>query len=534
MPLPFEFDFKNPDYLRVFNWRVTRLNRIRANPDILVVMRNYYRSNPVQFVIDWGCTYDPRHVRRGLPATMPFLLFPKQEALGNWVVDHWKTGQDGVIEKSRDMGISWLTIAIATSLCLFNDGMAIGCGSRKGDLVDVLGAPDSLLEKVRLFIEILPIEFRGGWERSKHGGYMKILFPETGSSITGEAGDAIGRGGRKAMYIVDEAAHLERPQLIEASLSATTDCRIDLSSVNGMQNPFAVKTHSWPTEHVFRFHWRDDPRKDDEWYKNKILKTDPITMAQEYDIDYAASVGGILIPTAWAQSCIDAHIKLGIKPTGERYGALDVADEGIDLNAFAARHGILLTYLESWSGKGGNLFKTTERAFDLCDTNGCRRFLFDSDGLGVGVRGDADVINGRDNRKHAKRDAVPYRGSEKPVNLEQEFIKGDEFIEGRTNEDYFKNRKAQAWFAFRRRVEMTHWAVTEGRAFDPDEIVSLPSSLPELGELLAELSQVTYDKDTAGKMLIDKAPNGAKSPNLADAVVMVFAPEQVQGGGFFG
>ena len=55
----------------------------------------------------------------------------------------------------------------------------------------------------------------------------------------GEAGDNIGRGDRTTLYLVDEAAFLQRPLLIDAALSQTTRCRIDLSSVNGMTNPFA-------------------------------------------------------------------------------------------------------------------------------------------------------------------------------------------------------------------------------------------------------------------------------------------------------
>jgi hypothetical protein len=43
---------------------------------------------------------------------------------------------------------------------------------------------------------------------------------------------------------VDESAFLKRPALIDAALSQTTRCRIDLSSVNGMANPFAQKRHS--------------------------------------------------------------------------------------------------------------------------------------------------------------------------------------------------------------------------------------------------------------------------------------------------
>jgi phage terminase large subunit len=83
--------------------------------------------------------------------------------------------------------------------------------------------------KARYLIENLPREFRGTWNRRKHSPHMRIIFPDTGSAMTGEAGDNIGRGDRTTIYFVDESAHLERPQLVDASLSprptAARTCR---------------------------------------------------------------------------------------------------------------------------------------------------------------------------------------------------------------------------------------------------------------------------------------------------------------------
>jgi phage terminase large subunit len=39
-----------------------------------------------------------------------------------------------------------------------------------------------------------------------------------------------------------------------------------------------------------------------------------------------------------------------------------------------------------------------------------------------------------------------------------------------------------------------------------------------------ELSQVTYSPSSAGKIVIDKTPDGARSPNLADSVLIAFSP----------
>jgi hypothetical protein len=518
MPLPFQFDFRNPDYKAVFEWRIERLQDIRARPGVLPALKTYYRDNPAQFIIDWGMTFDPRNVERGLPAQIPFLLFPKQEEWIVWFLERWKAQEPGITEKTRDMGMSWLTVALADTVCLFNQGVVVGFGSRKEEYVDKIGSPKSLFWKARQFMSLLPAEFRGSWDVGSHAPHMRIVFPDSGSVITGESGDGIGRGDRSSFYIVDESAFLERPQLVDASLSATTNCRQDISTPNGMGNPFAQKRHSGKIK-VFTFHWRDDPRKDDAWYARQREFLDPVTVAQEIDINYAASAEGVLIPSEWVQAAIGAHRKLGIEPTGSRRGALDVADEGKDKNAFAGRHGFLLDYVKSWSGKGSDIFSTVERAMSICDERGYTSFDYDADGLGAGVRGDARVIN--EQRSAAGKFPVrdePFRGSGAVDDPEGEMVKE------RKNKDFFANAKAQAWWALRLRFQAVYRAVVEQMPYNPDDIISIDPDLEELVPLTMELSQPTYTVNTVGKIVIDKAPEGTMSPNLADAVMICFQP----------
>jgi hypothetical protein len=49
--------------------------------------------------------------------------------------------EHGLTEKSREMGLSWTSIGLACSLCLFNKEMVIGFGSRKEEYVDSTGDP---------------------------------------------------------------------------------------------------------------------------------------------------------------------------------------------------------------------------------------------------------------------------------------------------------------------------------------------------------------------------------------------------------
>ncbi|HIE5440006.1 TPA: TerL protein [Serratia marcescens] len=527
MPIPFPFDFKNPDYTQVFEWRMERLQRIRANPESLPIMKAFYKDHPAQFIIDWGMTVDPRNVERGLPARIPFLLFPKQEEWIQWFVEHWRASKPGITEKTRDMGMSWLTVGMASSLCLFNRGVFAGFGSRKEEYVDKIGSPKSLFDKARNFISLLPVEFRGGWSAKQHAPHMRILFPETESAMTGEAGDGIGRGDRTSFYIVDESAFLERPYLVDASLSATTNCRQDISTPNGMANSFAERRHSGKID-VFTFHWRDDPRKDQAWYDKQVEELDAVTVAQEIDINYSASVEGVLIPSAWVQAAIDAHIVLGIEPTGVRMGALDVADEGKDTNAFTSRHGFLLEDIDEWSGKGDDIFGTVQKAFNICDQQLLDHFRFDSDGLGAGARGDARVINeNRETEDIPTIVAVPFRGSGAVFDPEGEAVRGDNGRPARLNKDFFANAKAQGWWSLRTRFQKTYRAVTEGMEFDPDEIISISGTMKKKDKLVIELSQPTYTVNGVGKIVVDKKPDGTKSPNLADSAMIAYAPMEM-------
>lgn len=525
MPLPFPFDFKKPDYVQVFEWRAERLKHLRGQPESFKRLTRFYKDNPAQFIIDWGMTTDPRNIDYGLPVTIPFLLFPKQEEWIDWIMTRWRGRENGITEKSREMGLSWTSIALACALCLFNKEMVIGFGSRKEEYVDSTGDPKALFWKARKFVETLPQEFRGDWEAKKHAPYMRVNFPDTGAIIKGEAGDNIGRGDRTTLYFVDEAAFLPRPLLIDAALSQTTRCRIDLSSVNGMANPFAQKRHSGRIP-VFTFHWRSDPRKDEQWYEKECQKIDnPVIVAQELDLNYQASVEGVLIPAEWVQAAIDAHTKLGINPTGIRLGAFDVADEGRDKNAFSWRHGFLLEGIEEWSGKGSDIFGSVETVFQLADKYQLESFRFDEDGLGAGVRGDARIINDQRRQKRAARiNAVPFRGSGGVFDPDKEAIAGFDGQNARLNKDFFANAKAQSWWHLRKRFQNVYRAVVEKQPFKPDELIAINGAMRLKDKLIVELSQPTYSINAVGKIVIDKQPDGTKSPNLADSVMINFAP----------
>lgn len=331
------FDWKKPDYKPIYEARIERLSKLRADPALLAGVKAYYADNrPAEFINDWGMTFDPRNAEIGLPTTVPFMLFPKQEDYLKWLIDRWVGREDGLAEKSRDMGLSWLCVGFAVWMMLFKTGAVVGFGSRKEEYVDDLSDPKSLFWKARMMIDLLPPEFRPkGYDPKKHAPFMSIKNLENGAVIVGEAGDNIGRGSRTSIYFKDESAYYERPEKIDAALSQTSNCKIDVSTPNGEGNPFARKRKSGKIP-VFTFNWRDDPRKNQNWYDKQVATLDPVIVAQEIDISYSASVANAYIPDSFV---IEAQSKgvTGVEEVGPIKLGVDVARFGDDKTCLSAR-----------------------------------------------------------------------------------------------------------------------------------------------------------------------------------------------------
>ena len=495
--------------------RHRRLKFLNAHPAEVRKLKRYYRTHIADMVNDWGVTVDPRNAGSELPVIMPFALDKRQREWIDFTIECWRANEYGLTEKSRDMGVSWLIVGTSVSMSGIFEDLAIGWGSYKKEKLDFRGDMGSLFEKARTYIECLPRQFRGGHNAALHSFERRLIFPQTRASIIGEIGDNIGRGGRTSIYFVDETAHLEHDQVVDAALSKNTKVRQDVSSVCGMNNTFAQRAHKKGVR-KFTFHWRQNPRFTQSDYDKFLDTWGPVVTAQELDINYQASLEGILIPATWVNAAIDAHLKLKIAVTGERTGSLDVADQGVDKNAVACRYGILLEHVESFSGKGSDPYATVEKAFLICDMWQVKRLRYDADGVGAGVGGDSRKIN--ETRGAGKPIAVKaFRGSGEVLDPEKQMV------EGRKNKDFFANFKAQSWWWLRILFQNTYRAVN-GQPYNADELISISSGIPELSKLLIELSQPTYSPNTAGKLLVDKQPEGSPSPNLGDAVMMVYAP----------
>lgn len=485
-------DWKHPDYQPIYLARVERLQRLRADPSLLPGVIEYYKDHPVQFINDWGMTSDPRNVEIGLPAVVPFILFDRQVEFIDWLVERWRGRTDGLAEKSRDMGVSWLCVAFAVWMWRFHPGTVIGFGSRKEEYVDQIGDPKSIFWKVRTFIDLLPPEFKpAGYSEKKHAPFMRVLNPENGSSIVGEAGDNIGRGNRASIYFKDESAFYEHPELIDAALSQTTNCSIDVSTPNGAGNPFYKKAHGGRIA-KFVFDWTEDPRKDQAWYERQCAKLDPVIVAQEIDRDYESSVVNAFIPGLTVLAAMERGPAAVPAMGGMRVG-VDVARFGDDKTVISIRRGRVLLKQEvlakldvtQIAARVKNEIQAYGRSLEL------EQIAVDTIGIGAGV---ADILRGW----------FPDRIDKMTDRKVQTVVDVNSALRMDNGLDY--NLRAFMW------REMREWLKGASIPNDPD----LKSELTALrygyqgGELLLE------SKDDAKK-------RGVKSPDRADSLALTFA-----------
>ena len=525
-----EFNYKNPDYHAVFCERQARLDKIKSNHTLVTAMRTHYAQNPIDFINDWGMTFDPREAEEGRLASIPFILWEKQKEYVRWLVAKMTNGEYGIVEKSRDCGVTWITVAVFVCYWLFKDGFSAGFGSATREKVDTLGNPDSIFEKIRFFVDHIPEEFMPrNYNERLHSGFMKLINPDNGATIMGGSGRQIGRGGRKSVWALDESAFIEDQMAAANAVSMSTNCHIDISTYNGSGNIFYEKSMRFDnTDHKFIFDWRDDPRKDEIWYAKQKAEKDPVTVAQEIDRDPHAAAADIFIPSEWIKASIDLHELIKIPPSGIRVTAFDPADTG-DAKAVGSRYGYVVT--EAKQMLDGDITNAIPWAYEEAFRHQSQVLTFDADGMG------APSMKLTFSAQAAGRISIhPFYGSgevlDKDLRYGEDPKKPDKSL--RTNQDKFANFRGQAatWLrdlfeqSYKVRQQIESGGVAMG--VDVTKIISLSSKCTDLHAMVAELSRPKriYQANT-GKILVESKEKmkkrKVKSPNLFDVVMMLFA-----------
>jgi phage terminase large subunit len=229
---------------------------------------------------------------------------------------------------------------------------------------------------------------------------------------------------------------------------------------------------------------------------------------------------GSIIKRSWIMAAVDAHKALGWEASGAKRMGFDVADSGADKCATVYAHGSLVLWADMWKAGEDELLKSCTRVYHSARDRGAA-VTYDS----IGVGATAGAKFGELNAANPNMPRITYA----KFNAGGAVFRPEAVYSHPTkNKDQFSNIKAQAWWLLADRFRNTYNAVRNGEKFADDEMISLSSDLPFLEQLIDELATPKRDYDNNGKVKVESKKDLSKrevpSPNLADAIVMAFAP----------
>ena len=253
--------------------------------------RRRARKDPVFFIDNYLMTYDPRP-----SAPLHHLDFKLYQYQIDYIKDLCHaidSGEDLMVEKSRDMGISWVTLGVFLHYWLFSDSFQALLGSRKEEYVDNWEM-DSLIPKIEYMIKRIkdPLLLPKELDMKRHRTYMKISNPVNGNVIKGESANSdFGRSGRYTVALTDEGGFWPDFKRSWTAVGESTLTRI-LVTTPPDKPSFAKILRFSGLIKVVTYLWRLHPDKDDAWYDRQTKKKTSEEMLHEIDISWEYSKGG--------------------------------------------------------------------------------------------------------------------------------------------------------------------------------------------------------------------------------------------------
>lgn len=297
-------------------FRKRLIEEAESNPEKQAAIKAVCRESCLFWINTFCWTYLQLHVNDGgkmaaviggRGAHIPFITWPVQDEVVIDLERCIRDGRDVAVDKSRDMGLSWLILTVFHWFWQFHKDVNFLEVSRKLDLVDS-GEPDSLFWKHDYLLKHQPPWLVPNPRAIKRTTtpLPKLLNYEMGSSIVGQSttGD-VGHAGRRTAVLFDEAARIRELKTAWEGAASMTTCRIANSTPRGPV--FFSKLVRSPAVHTIRVPWWDHPEKGKGRHqyfdkaKGKVVVTSPwrdmqieraVTsreIAENIDLDHAGA-----------------------------------------------------------------------------------------------------------------------------------------------------------------------------------------------------------------------------------------------------
>lgn len=248
--------------------------------------RRRAKRDPIFFIEHYLYTFDPRP--GAYPHHLPFKLYPYQKDYVLQTIDAIRNGYDIMDEKSRDMGASWLALAVRFYLWIFEPGYQSLLGSRKEEYVDS-GDAKSLFWKLDYFIEhITDPEILPAYNRT----YMKLVNEDNKNAITGESSNKnFSRGGRYSDVLFDELGFWPDARSSWTAAGDATHCRHAVTTPPNEPSFAKILRFSQKIK-IRTWHWSLHPKKDAKWYEYEKSRRSEEEVLHEIDISWEYTAAG--------------------------------------------------------------------------------------------------------------------------------------------------------------------------------------------------------------------------------------------------
>ncbi len=220
------------------------------------------RQDPLYYFASYLFLNEPRPNVYWPAATLPFIPWSFQrDAIAKLCENLGKT--DIVLEKTREMGATWMILAVLNWRWRFFPGESFLLVSRDEDMVDRPGDYKPLLRKLDFINEHMP-----AWMPPNKKNIRRLSMVmenrENGSTFTGEATTAdVAVGGRETAVFCDEVALWKQGYKMMSALRGVTNCRIINSTHRGNDTAYAEcvrKAKAGDMEYI-GMHWSVHPHK---------------------------------------------------------------------------------------------------------------------------------------------------------------------------------------------------------------------------------------------------------------------------------
>lgn len=285
------------DLLENKKFRAEILQKAETDIELQAALKRECQLND-KFFIDTFCwTFDPRLT----DPTIPFILYPKQEKLIDWLnvlLQRSRKGEkiNAFIDKPRDVGATFTFMTWCLAHFLFDDFSA-RVGSRKEDYVDKKGEQDTLFYKLDFNLERIPKWLLPeGFSFENNRARMILTNPESTSGISGESANPnFGRGGRKSVTMFDEHGFWEWARSSWESAGESTNFRIAMTTPpeSGKDShSYKLRSGQMGKVEVFEFDWTDVPTRDEKWFTSAKENKSDEEMAREVLKSYDGTTEG--------------------------------------------------------------------------------------------------------------------------------------------------------------------------------------------------------------------------------------------------